>query len=311
MCLTPLPSRSRYLPLHSCLTLALALSFAPCAHSQDIPDVTNQPPNIIDFLGLPKLLNATKSCTKTLGQMPLTQFISNGMAKPVLQSMGLMSTPGVNSLVGAPPPTPAPAPFAPGAPNPAASGPGAGTPPASGDAPATASPPPAAAAAPEADAAPPPQPPAELTAQIAAASDPATEATKIEALRFLARQDCACYPETIDTILAALDDCSEAVRYAALRALWHSQNTAVCVICRQRHRGAVAYYSCPCEIKTITRVSQLLLDRDHYSRLREGSPRVRNLARIILTECITGRSPVQNTNPPVPDPALPDHDAHR
>jgi hypothetical protein len=32
---------------------------------------------------------------------------------------------------------------------------------------------------------------------------------------------------------------------------------------------------------------------------------VRNLARIILTECIAGRAPVPESEPAVPDPPLP------
>ena len=263
---------------------------APAA-AQESAGGGNASPSIIDFLGLPKLLAATKNCAKTLGEMPLTKFVSDGVAKPMLQSIGLMPTPGLNSLPGQAPSGPMPSPFA----GPAASNSGT----ASGGGAAGGG---GGGAAPTA---PPPAPPAALTAQIAAANDPAAEAIKIEALQFLSQQDTVCYPETIDTILAALDDCSEAVRYAALRALWHSQNTAVCVICRQRHRGAIAYYSCPCELKTITRISQLLLTRDRYGRLLEGSPRVRNLARIILTECIAGRTPLPESDAPVPDPPLP------
>ncbi|QDU62035.1 hypothetical protein Pan216_29010 [Planctomycetes bacterium Pan216] len=121
---------------------------------------------------------------------------------------------------------------------------------------------------------------------------------KVKAIEYLGTLDCNCYPEVVDALLASLDDCTEVVRFAALKALrkqcgkkhfshlhGHKQSCECESECRCDCRG------CQCQRKVIERLNDLLLERDETGCLKEKSHRVRELATIMIEECLSKRQP--------------------
>ena len=115
-----------------------------------------------------------------------------------------------------------------------------------------------------------------MAAKLADEQSPANIDLKLNAIRYLAEQDCLCYPELVDALLTSLDDCAEPVRYEALRAL--RKGCSACKVCR-------------CQARIISRLSDLLLDRAVDGRVKERSIRVRRLAQLIIQDCL-GTTPV-------------------
>jgi len=124
---------------------------------------------------------------------------------------------------------------------------------------------------------------------VAAAADAKAQedaaAQKVKGLRYLAGIGCGgCYPDVEAAYLAALEDCTEEVRYEAVKALRKTAGDP-CQYCR--------YTSC-CSPKIRKKLDELGYRlRDDNVCYKEPSPRVRRLARLALSSC--GGSPPPGT----------------
>lgn len=103
-------------------------------------------------------------------------------------------------------------------------------------------------------------------------------AQKVQALRYLATIGCGgCYPGIEEAFIAALDDCTEAVRYEAVVAL-RGNSCIHCRYCNQK--------SC-CSARIQKKLEKIAYDTHDDGCFREPSGRVRRLARQVL-ECCGG-----------------------
>lgn len=118
-------------------------------------------------------------------------------------------------------------------------------------------------------------PPAvQAAAKIKAEQDQAKQ--KIQALRYLATIGCGgCYPEVEDALLEALTDCTESVRYEAVKALRGKRGTSCCY-CSQN--------GC-CSAKVQKKLNEIVSKVDQAGNYMERSARVRRLARVVLNGC--------------------------
>jgi hypothetical protein len=118
-------------------------------------------------------------------------------------------------------------------------------------------------------------PPAVQTAaKIKAEEDQAAQ--KIQALRYLATIGCAgCYPGVDDALIAALEDCTEEVRYEAVLAI---RKTAGCV-CKCCNKKAC------CSEKIQKKLREIAFETDDSGCPKEMSDRVRRQARLALAQC--------------------------
>jgi len=131
-----------------------------------------------------------------------------------------------------------------------------------------------------------PNPAVSTAAKIKAEEDGARQ--KIKALRYLATIGCAgCYPGVEEAFLAALDDCTEAVRFEAVKGL-RSAAGRPCKLCKTR--------SC-CGPNVIRRLNQVAYGVDDTGCYNEPSARVRRYARLALCAC---------SGTPVEEPQLPE-----
>lgn len=115
-----------------------------------------------------------------------------------------------------------------------------------------------------------------------------TTGEKVAAIRYLATVDCLCYPEVVHSLLISLDDCAEEVRYEALLALRKSCGSTCCPAGCDPRTSSVCP-NCQCQTVVIARLSDLLLERDVNNGYRERSERVRQLARVMINECLKRR----------------------
>lgn len=130
-----------------------------------------------------------------------------------------------------------------------------------------------------------PSPAVAAAAKIKQEEDQAQQ--KILALNYLATIGCGgCYPEVEDAFLAAMEDCTEEVRYAAVKAVKDAAGQP-CTFCKS---GAC----CSPEIRR--KLMELSDQQDDNCCLTEPSARVRRLARIALASC--------GNNTPVPIPEI-------
>lgn len=131
-------------------------------------------------------------------------------------------------------------------------------------------------------------PPAvKAAAEIKAEEDAAPQ--KIKALRYLATVGCAgCYPGVEEGLLAALDDCTEAVRYEAVKAIRDTIGNP-CKTCRST--------AC-CSPKLRKRLDQIAHETDDKGCFKESSARIRRLARVALCDC--GGPTAEPAQTPVP-----------
>jgi hypothetical protein len=137
--------------------------------------------------------------------------------------------------------------------------------------------------------------------------DQANAEMKVAAIEFLAQVDCKCYPEVVDALLKELDDCSEMVRYAALRALHKHCDPKRCCppSCGSINDSIGDCCGCQCEKRVMDRLNALLLEREATGCLRERSQRVRCLATQMIEECLVRRMapPVEESQAPIkPEP---------
>ncbi len=99
---------------------------------------------------------------------------------------------------------------------------------------------------------------------------------KIKALNYLGEMGCAgCYPGIEEAMLAALDDCTEEVRYAAVKALRGTTGNA-CKKCKKT--------AC-CSPAVIAKLRKIANDIEPNGCYKEPSARVRRLARLAMAGC--------------------------
>ncbi len=121
---------------------------------------------------------------------------------------------------------------------------------------------------------------------------------KVKAIRYLGTIGCGgCYPDVQDALLAALDDCTEEVRYEAVKAL-REQSGNPCARCKST--------AC-CSEKVRKRLDKVVNGRDKQNCYLESSPRVRRLARLTLAGC----GPAATTATQSPNPLEGPTAAHR
>lgn len=114
-------------------------------------------------------------------------------------------------------------------------------------------------------------------------------AQKIKAIRYLATIGCGgCYPDVEDALIAAMEDCTEEVRYEAVKAVRSTTCTSCC------------YCSCQacCTEKVQNKLRELAYDQPAPCCGGEPSARVRRQARLALAAC---GPPVIYEEPDAPD----------
>lgn len=165
----------------------------------------------------------------------------------------------------------------------------------------------------------------------AVAKKDAQAGAKVAAVKFLAKADCKCHPEVVDAILDALNDCSEIVRYEALKALRNMcKADKQCTLSMKLHHKcgkcggtegiegdeACDCYKCQCDPKVMRRLDQLLRERHPDGCYKERSERIRKLAQVMIQECLSQYQPPpepekprlegeKKTPPPKPKPESP------
>jgi len=121
-------------------------------------------------------------------------------------------------------------------------------------------------------------------AQIKAEEDLAQQ--KIKALKYLATIGCGCYDKKIDppvkvALMAALDDCTEQVRYEAAKAI----GEAACTKCKHCSQN------CCCDEAMGKKLSEVAYEKDDNGCWLESSARVRAAAKEALRACCKGNRP--------------------
>lgn len=121
-------------------------------------------------------------------------------------------------------------------------------------------------------------------AQIKAEEDLAQQ--KIKALKYLATIGCGCYDKKIDppvkvALMAALDDCTEQVRYEAAKAIAE----AACTKCKHCSQN------CCCDKAMTDKLSAVAFEKDDHGCWLESSPRVRAAAKEAMRACCRGNQP--------------------
>ena len=258
------------------VALALLTWDRPAIVVAQVPDVASTShASIWDFLGVQQICNVTQRCGQIANSTALFSFMRESVLNPVLALTGL--EPGSSPTSFGPPGQP-------GSTDPGSAISSGGT------SPATSVP-----GAPGANAAGTPvKPPAsagEVAGKLAAQTSPAKIKAKVKAIRFLGQQDCLCYPEVVDALVEALNDCAEEVRYEALLALRNGCTRGFCKACigGKLPPNYLGCDCCACQDKVLARLSRLLLDRNVNGTLKECSKRVRKLAAQMIQECIKAR----------------------
>jgi len=119
---------------------------------------------------------------------------------------------------------------------------------------------------------------------------------KIKALKYLASVGCGCYPGVKEAFMAALDDCTEDVRYQAVRALIEAAEEH-CETCNR---------DCCCDEELTLKLAEIAYERDDKCCFKEPSERVREAAAEALRACCPGRGPVTPPMAPPPPTVTPE-----
>lgn len=98
---------------------------------------------------------------------------------------------------------------------------------------------------------------------------------KIKAIKYLAKIGCGCYPGVKEALMAALDDCTEKVRYEAAKAI----GEAACNHCETCNK------QCCCDEELSLKLAEVAYEMDDTCCYKEGSERVREAAREALMAC--------------------------
>ncbi len=114
---------------------------------------------------------------------------------------------------------------------------------------------------------------------------------KIKAIRYLATIACGCYPQVKPALLAALDDCTEEVRFEAAFAFCRSAGNP-CTVCNS---------STCCDPDVRKKLSDLASGRDGHDCWKEASSRVRSAAAGALNAC-EAVAPPETAAPPKEKP---------
>jgi hypothetical protein len=131
-----------------------------------------------------------------------------------------------------------------------------------------------------------------VAAAAAAKADEDAAPQKIKALRYLATLGCGgCYPDIEAAILSALDDCTEAVRFEAVKALIETSRNP-CRFCDS---------SRCCSKKVREKLSQVAYRLNDRQCHVEPSARVRRLARVALSNCECCTDCEQDQSPAKPE----------
>lgn len=118
-----------------------------------------------------------------------------------------------------------------------------------------------------------PNPAIKAAAEIKAEEELAPQ--KIKAIRYLSTIGCRCYPQVKPALLAALDDCTEEVRYEAALAFCRSAGNP-CTVCNS---------STCCDPDVRKKLADLASGMDDQDCWKEPSPRVRSAAAGALNAC--------------------------
>ena len=113
---------------------------------------------------------------------------------------------------------------------------------------------------------------------------------KVKAIKYLAKIGCGCYPGVKEALLAALDDCTEFVRYEAVKAI------AEAAVNKCEHCSK----NCCCDEDLAKRLSELAYEKDDKCCWLEPSERVREGAREALCACCRGGRGDQPADPTMP-----------
>lgn len=114
-----------------------------------------------------------------------------------------------------------------------------------------------------------------IAAAASAKADEDQAGQKIKAIRYLATLGCTgCYPDIEPALLAALDDCTEAVRYEAAKAFRELSGRS-CQTCKTK--------SC-CSPKVRKKLDEVA-NKMENGCYKEPSDRVRRMARLALCGC--------------------------
>lgn len=110
---------------------------------------------------------------------------------------------------------------------------------------------------------------------------------KIKAIKYLASIGCGCYPGVKEALMAALDDCTEKVRYEAAKAIGEAASNQ-CETCNKR---------CCCDEELTLKLAEIAYERDDECCWLERSDRVREAAREALMACCRGGSAPPDAGP--------------
>jgi hypothetical protein len=124
---------------------------------------------------------------------------------------------------------------------------------------------------------------------------------KIKAIKYLAKMGCdKCYGGVKEALLAALDDCTEQVRYEAAKAIGEAAATH-CNTCSRQ---------CCCDEELTKKLAQIVYEMDDQCCPLEPSERVREMAREALSVCCPNSGPPgyvpEEVAPPVITPPPPE-----
>jgi hypothetical protein len=115
---------------------------------------------------------------------------------------------------------------------------------------------------------------------------------KIKAIKYLGKIGCGCYPGVKEGLLAALDDCTEDVRYEAIQAFMEAAGN-VCNTCSD---------TC-CDADVIAKLNDMATGMDENGCFKEPSARVRAAAAQAAQICEQRVPPPMEVVPdPIPQP---------
>jgi len=133
---------------------------------------------------------------------------------------------------------------------------------------------------------------------------------KIKALKYLAMVGCGCYGGVAEALAAALEDCTEEVRYEAARAV---QSAIMTNPCACNAGGAGCQSSC-CSKELAVKMYERAYGRDDKGCPIEPSERVRGVLENALSMCPPDQAdmemgpkdtPIIPVDPGVPQPVIP------
>jgi hypothetical protein len=130
-------------------------------------------------------------------------------------------------------------------------------------------------------------------AEIKAQEDQAPQ--KIKALKYLAMMGCGCYGGVAEAMAAALEDCTEEVRYEAARAIQSAVTGTPCATCQR---------TC-CNKDLAVKMYERAYGRDDSGCFIEPSDRVRGVLERTLSECPPDQNDLLQEQKGVPQEVLP------